>query len=70
MLPYGFNWDAIRSKEGDDKIVTLSPIERSTMVSLLLNLKILSEQGAIPQMLDDRDNFDASVDGLLQKLIL
>lgn len=70
MLPYGFNWEVIKAKEGDDKIVALTPIEKSTMISLLLNLKILSEQGAIPQMLDDKDNFDASVDGLLQKLIL
>lgn len=70
MFPYGFNWEVIKDKEGDEKIVTLSPVEKSMVIALLLNLKIISEQGGVPQMLDDRDNFDAAVDGLLQKIIM
>lgn len=70
MLPYGFNWEVIKAKEGDDKIISLSPVERSALVALVLNLKLISEQGGVPQMNDDRDAFDAMCDGVLQKLIL
>lgn len=69
MLPYGFNWGVIRLKEGDDKIVTLSPVERSALVSLMINFKVISEHGGVPQMADDKDNFDAMVDSIIQKLI-
>lgn len=70
MFPHSFNWEVIRGKEGDDKIISLSPVERSAMVSLVLNLKLSSEMGGVPQMNDDRDAFDAMCDGILQKLII
>lgn len=70
MLPFGFNWNIIKAKEGDDKIITLSPSETSTLVALMLNLKAIAEAGGVPQMSDDKDYFDAHVDGLIQKLII
>jgi hypothetical protein len=70
MFPYGINWDNIKIKEGDDKIVALSPVEKGLVIALILNLKLIAEHGGVPQMKDDKDVFDATVDGLLQKIII
>jgi hypothetical protein len=70
MFPFGFNWDVIKAKEGDYRIVTLSPSECSTLVALMLNLKAIADNGGVPQMSEDKDEFDAHCDGLIQKLII
>lgn len=60
----------IKAKEGDDKIVTLTASEAATLVALMLNHKQIAETGGIPSMVEDKDDFDAHVDGLIQKLIM
>lgn len=70
MFPYGINWEVIKDKEGDDKIVTLSAGEKGMLIALIINLKLISQNGGVPQMKGDEDNFDAFTDGLLQKLIV
>lgn len=70
MFPYGFNWNVIKLKEGDDVVIALSPIERSSLIVLIINLKAIAENGGVPQMTDDKDAFDAMCDGMLQKFLL
>ncbi len=70
MFPFGFNWEKIKAKEGDDVVVTFSASERASLLALMLNLKYIGDHGGVPEALEDKDNFDAHCDGLIQKLII
>lgn len=70
MFPLPFNWVRIKAKVGGDKNVTLSPIEVGILINLVMNLKVISENGGTPQTEGDKDFFDAECDGILQKLLI
>ena len=70
MFPFPMDWTKVKDKEGDDIVVTLSPVERAIVLSAILNYQYIGENAPQSMKISDseRDNFDAHMSSLASKL--
>lgn len=70
MFPFPVRWDRIKEKEGDTVSIDITPVEKAFLLAVLTNAIFIGQSGGIVGAIEDSDNFDDVVSGLIGKVTL
>jgi hypothetical protein len=70
MFPFPLQWDKVKDKEGDDKTIVLTPVQRALLLNMGMNIQYVGEK--VPHSMNigegESDGFDAVISDLMSKL--